>query len=544
MRVVTTMLLAGLLATAGGAALAAGSGGTGGGGMPSVSGPQYDPAAEYAKAVTALQAKDYKAAARSAQRVTDAAPRAVDGWRVLGAAKAGAEDWKGSRKAYERAVKIAPDDVMSHAGLGLALANLKEPAAQAQLDWLKAKAQACGDTCPDAALLKGLAGQVERAMAGEKPQAALAPRPAVRGRRRRRRGLCRRRRPDQRAALRRGARRPRGRPSRLRPAPRPDHLPGLRLAQEGRPPPRRAGLPPGAGHRPRPPRGHRVLWRAEGRAGRPPRRPRHAGQARPAVRLRLRRGGGAAPLDRRRRRAAVLAAALAGGASLSLAADAPPLRAMRWLSPGADPVRTLATQPVECLRPPAGLEDALSVEIGRAAFRSPLVLGGQAARAGLSCESCHRNGRGNPDFLFPGASGPPGTADVTLSLFSSRRGNGVHDPEPIPRPRRPARGAEGGRTRPAGIHPRPGGGGVRRPRAATRRPGRPRGLRPPPRPRRLSGRSGHARHPGRPPHRRPPGAEGGPRRLPRERPRHRRRHGRRRPRAPRPRPRTVRRHGD
>src|SRR6185369_4273920 len=38
----------------------------------------------------------------------------------------------------------------------------------------------------------------------------------------------------------------------------------------------------------------------------------------------------------------------------------------------------------------------------------------------------------NPDFLFPGVSGAPGTADVTSSLFSTHRGNGTDDPKPIP----------------------------------------------------------------------------------------------------------------
>ena len=109
-----------------------------------------------------------------------------------------------------------------------------------------------------------------------------------------------------------------------------------------------------------------------------------------------------------------------------------PLKAMTWAPRGADPVAIFATQPTECLTVPAEPARAVSVEIGRAAFRTPLLLGGQAARAGLSCESCHRQGRGNPDFQFPGASGEPGTADVTLSLFSSHRGNGVHDPKPIP----------------------------------------------------------------------------------------------------------------
>ncbi len=139
-------------------------------------------------------------------------------------------------------------------------------------------------------------------------------------------------------------------------------------------------------------------------------------------------------MDRRRRRARALGLAIAfAGAATALAADSrPPLQALSWVPPAADPVRVFATQPTECLKIPADPTAARSVEIGRAAFRAPLLLGGQAARAGLSCESCHRAGRGNPDFQFPGASGERGTADVTLSLFSRRRGNGVHDPRPIP----------------------------------------------------------------------------------------------------------------
>lgn len=105
---------------------------------------------------------------------------------------------------------------------------------------------------------------------------------------------------------------------------------------------------------------------------------------------------------------------------------------MAWIAPGADAAAVFASEPAECLRTPADPALARSVEVGRAAFRTPLLLGGQAARAGLTCESCHRSGRDNPDFRFPGVSGEPGTADVTSSLFSSHRGNGVHDPAPIP----------------------------------------------------------------------------------------------------------------
>jgi hypothetical protein len=139
-------------------------------------------------------------------------------------------------------------------------------------------------------------------------------------------------------------------------------------------------------------------------------------------------------LDRRRPRAQDLG--LFAVVLLFAAAFAPggggPLRAQRWLSAGTDSGRALTREPAECLVPPPAPDARLSVEIGRAAFRSPTVLGGQAARAGLSCEACHRAGRTNPDFGFPGVSGPPGTADVTDSLFSTHRGDDIFNPKPIP----------------------------------------------------------------------------------------------------------------
>ncbi len=86
-----------------------------------------------------------------------------------------------------------------------------------------------------------------------------------------------------------------------------------------------------------------------------------------------------------------------------------PLRAMRWMAPGANHLRTLGERPAECLKRPETRDVAYSVEIGRAAFRTPLLLGGQAARAGVACETCHEGGHTNPEFLFPGVSGAPGT---------------------------------------------------------------------------------------------------------------------------------------
>lgn len=142
-------------------------------------------------------------------------------------------------------------------------------------------------------------------------------------------------------------------------------------------------------------------------------------------------------MDRRRprtRRALILAA---GAASLAVAAvaagpDRPPLRAAAWLAPSADPVKALTFTRPECFRRPHDREIAYLAEVGRAAFRTPLTLGGQAARAGVACETCHTGGRRNPDFLFPGLSGAPGTADVTSAVFSSHRDDGIDNPKPIP----------------------------------------------------------------------------------------------------------------
>jgi hypothetical protein len=105
---------------------------------------------------------------------------------------------------------------------------------------------------------------------------------------------------------------------------------------------------------------------------------------------------------------------------------------MRWLAAGADAAAVMTRRPLECLSAPADPDEAWRVEVGRAAFRDPLILGGQAARSGLTCESCHTNGRTNPTFAFPGISGPPGTADVTNFLFTAHRGSRTGKPVPIP----------------------------------------------------------------------------------------------------------------
>ena len=97
----------------------------------------------------------------------------------------------------------------------------------------------------------------------------------------------------------------------------------------------------------------------------------------------------------------ILAAALAGPAS----ADDGLSTLTRWLAPGADVVARLTRSPGECLAPGDDDQARYLIAIGRAAFRTPFLLGGQAARGGLSCNACHIDGGDNPDFFLRGLSG-------------------------------------------------------------------------------------------------------------------------------------------
>ena len=117
---------------------------------------------------------------------------------------------------------------------------------------------------------------------------------------------------------------------------------------------------------------------------------------------------------------------------LATSTAAEPLDDVKWLHAGADRVAALTTAPPECLAMPEDEEAAFLVEAGRIAFRSHFLLGGPAARTGLSCQSCHVNGHDNPDFHLEGLSGAPGTLDATSHLFSKTRGDATFNPVPIP----------------------------------------------------------------------------------------------------------------
>jgi hypothetical protein len=72
------------------------------------------------------------------------------------------------------------------------------------------------------------------------------------------------------------------------------------------------------------------------------------------------------------------------------------------------------------------------VVLGDAAFSSPLLLGGTARAAGISCNTCHVNGTSNPRLYIPGLSTRSGNFDTTSALFNAKTDNGVVDPLTIP----------------------------------------------------------------------------------------------------------------
>ena len=123
---------------------------------------------------------------------------------------------------------------------------------------------------------------------------------------------------------------------------------------------------------------------------------------------------------------AALAAALALGAAAPSAAPIL-LREQAWTPAGERLAYDMTHAPAECASEPTPAS-----EIGRALFRSPNLVGGPAARAGLSCHACHSNGRVNARFLLSELTNRVGAADVTSEWASKVRGDGIDNPVDIP----------------------------------------------------------------------------------------------------------------
>jgi len=161
-------------------ALASGGGMSGGVGpgasMPSVDMPAYDPAVEYHKGIEALKAGKYRDADRDFANVLAVAPNNPRVLVLQGVAKGAGGDQKGAERVFEKALKMEPDNILALRESASTLVKLgQNDKAQAQLDILKKRLTACGDTCPDAADLKAAVSAVETAMTPPAAPAGAAP---------------------------------------------------------------------------------------------------------------------------------------------------------------------------------------------------------------------------------------------------------------------------------------------------------------------------------------------------------------------------------
>ncbi len=100
-----------------------------------------------------------------------------------------------------------------------------------------------------------------------------------------------------------------------------------------------------------------------------------------------------------------------------------------WLTPEAEIGAMPALRPA--LEAPQHLRTPLW-RLGELAFRSPETLGGEARRAGLSCNACHPGGGAHAGFFIPGLSASPGTVDVTNSAWNPAGEDGRFNPVRIP----------------------------------------------------------------------------------------------------------------
>ncbi|HEX5183676.1 MAG TPA: tetratricopeptide repeat protein [Allosphingosinicella sp.] len=156
-----------------------GGGGGGGGMAPSMSGSQYDAAAEYRKGMAALQSQNYADAKKAFEHVLTVVPEDANSNFLAGLASAGLNDLKSARKYYERAVRADKDMVQAHQELGITYVKTGEKAkAQAELDRLNEMQRKCNSACAKAADI-GKAIQALTAAIGSAPQARLETQPGL-----------------------------------------------------------------------------------------------------------------------------------------------------------------------------------------------------------------------------------------------------------------------------------------------------------------------------------------------------------------------------
>ncbi len=104
-----------------------------------------------------------------------------------------------------------------------------------------------------------------------------------------------------------------------------------------------------------------------------------------------------------------------------------------WLPRGEALAGSLKTRPRRYLDLSAlSQKRRAQVMLGAVLFRAPQVLGPEARRIGMSCETCHSGGHVNAGFFLPGLSSRNGTVDLTSKVFHRPADDGRFNPLRIP----------------------------------------------------------------------------------------------------------------
>jgi len=126
----------------------------------------YDTYTEYHLATAALKAGRFREAEDHFNHVLLMVPTDADSMYGIGLARAGLRDLAGARKAYEQALKAAPQRIDAHRQLAITFVGLGQPErARVELAALQALSDSCAATCSDADALAEAIGAVNAALA-------------------------------------------------------------------------------------------------------------------------------------------------------------------------------------------------------------------------------------------------------------------------------------------------------------------------------------------------------------------------------------------
>ena len=154
-------------------AASASDGGMGGGGLPSARGPVYDPNKEFHAGIEALGAGKFRAAKQNFEHVLAMIPNQPVALSMLGQSEAGLGDLKGAARAYETSLHADPHQIVPVRELAIIDEKLgRHDRALIQLQALKQRAEACGESCAEAGDLSGAVRDVEAAMASNSQAAS------------------------------------------------------------------------------------------------------------------------------------------------------------------------------------------------------------------------------------------------------------------------------------------------------------------------------------------------------------------------------------